>query len=382
MLTGEARGPVLPLQTTLRHAAFSPDGRALVTVSGEGGGDLRAAANSRGWIECWDWQKGESVFQPVQTAAEPRAIAFSPDGKHLVAACADGAILILDPRTGMVQNRLAHPNPRTWYLYPLHLVFHPRANWFVVGGLGNQTQIIDASSGRVLHTLRMTDWITTVDFSPDGRWLAAGSANKEVRFWNVQTGQQDLKPLVHPDWVFEANFSADGRYLLTAGRDGMARLWDWPNAALLQTLEHPDEVYNARFFPDGRHAFTLCRDGASRLWELQTGRLLSPAQSLATQILRGGQPQLTQDGQRLAVGALAVFDLGLVCQANPQGLSQDDLLHLGQILSGQTIGPGGRLMNLTSQDWLDSWKQFRRAHPDYPGLSLAPAEPAPPGARE
>ena len=33
-----------------------------------------------------------------------------------------------------------------------------------------------------------TDWVRSVHFSPDGKMIASGSADKTIRLWNIATG--------------------------------------------------------------------------------------------------------------------------------------------------------------------------------------------------
>jgi WD40 repeat protein/tetratricopeptide (TPR) repeat protein len=365
--TGGRRGCVQPLKAPLRHAVFSPDGRSVVTLSGEGPSLSGAPLRFPGWVECWAWDDGRALFPPIRTAAEPRAAGFSPDRKSLVVACTDGTILVLDPASGQVRHRLLHPQPTWWHLLPVGIAFHPDGKTFVVGGLGNKVPIIDLPGAGVVQVVDMGDNspVSAAGFSPDGRWVVTASVNGEVRFWDRRTGRAGLKPLRHSDWVFQTAFSPDGRILVTTCRDGMASLWDWQSGAKLQALEHPDEVYAAQFAPDGRRLFTFCRDGNARLWEWLTGRLLAPPLPLGLSTCPVAQVSFTRDGRRAVAGGLAVFDLEPICRPKAHELPPEELLQLAQILSGNTVGPGGRLVNLTTREWLEVRQQFRKAHPDY-----------------
>lgn len=74
---------------TVRQVAYSPDGRTLAT-----------STTDEKVIRLWDGTTGAELAQLAgHYDSEPNSIAFSPDGKELVSAGADGAVGIwqLDP---------------------------------------------------------------------------------------------------------------------------------------------------------------------------------------------------------------------------------------------------------------------------------------------
>jgi WD40 repeat protein len=65
-----------------------------------------------------------------------------------------------------------------------------------------------------------------VAFSPDGHRLATASADRTVRLWNADTGQQIGAPLIgHTGAVNAVAFSPDGQLVAAAGDDNTVRLW-------------------------------------------------------------------------------------------------------------------------------------------------------------
>ncbi len=71
-----------------------------------------------------------------------------------------------------------------------------------------------------------TDGILSVQFSPDGKMVASGSADKTVKLWDVASGKE-LKTLEgHSSYVTSLAFSSDGKYLLAGGSDSRIVAWN------------------------------------------------------------------------------------------------------------------------------------------------------------
>ena len=45
----------------------------------------------------------------------------------------------------------------------------------------------------------------------NGKRLAAGGADRAIRIWNVETGEQELLIEDHADWVMGVAWSPDGK---------------------------------------------------------------------------------------------------------------------------------------------------------------------------
>lgn len=107
-----------------------------------------------------------------------------------------------------------------------------------------------------------------LQFSPDGRTLAAGSWFR-LSVWDVASGEQRTIPTEHNGLLTSVTFSPDGRYLATLGRhtDSAIRILDTTNFSVVQRYQ-AHELCGAmiRFSPDGKMMASGSDDESVRLY--------------------------------------------------------------------------------------------------------------------
>ena len=64
-------------------------------------------------------------------------------------------------------------------------------------------------------------------------------------------------------------FSPDGRQVLTGGADRSVRLWDLDQGKEIERFgRHSDAITGLAFWQDGRHVLAGSRDAAVRVWQI------------------------------------------------------------------------------------------------------------------
>jgi WD40 repeat protein len=118
--------------------------------------------------------------------------------------------------------------------------------------------------------------ITSLDYSPDGRWLAVSGYHEVVI--HAADGSGIAKRLVGlAERIESAVFSPDGRRLAVTGgspgRMGEVQIWDVAKGALLQAITVGyDTVYGASWSPDGALVAFGNPDNSVRAVDATTGQ--------------------------------------------------------------------------------------------------------------
>jgi WD40 repeat protein len=73
--------------------------------------------------------------------------------------------------------------------------------------------------------------VTTLAFSPDGRWLASGSWDKTIKIWDVDAGREVQALAGHTHHIYSVAFDPRGRWLASGSEDGTIRMWRLRQAA-------------------------------------------------------------------------------------------------------------------------------------------------------
>ena len=83
------------------------------------------------------------------------------------------------------------------------------------------------------------DVVLAADISADGRLVALGGPGKTVKVFHARDGSPAYQLKKHTDWITAIEFTPDGKQLATADRAGGILLWDAPTGGIALALnEH------------------------------------------------------------------------------------------------------------------------------------------------
>ncbi|KAJ7592945.1 WD40-repeat-containing domain protein [Mycena floridula] len=277
--------------------AFSNDGRYLV-----------ASTTGDGLAIC-DLKRGVMSQGPYCGSGGVNAVAFSPDGRRVLAGFRDGVIRIWD--------RYSDISPG-----------YEGSSWTTA--LSPNGKVVASGSNDGVRT----GLFSTAALSPDGKVVASVS-NDGVRTWDTETGPEvecdndDLREddedgldssddeFQEADWPYlTLVFSSDGNRIVTSSVDTI-QVWDVKSRAFVprfagHKIRYKSWIHSVDLSPDGKWVILGYGNGSLRIWDAENGKVVA--------VLGGHQTyihsiELSRNGTRLVSGSrdmLRIWDFSQI----------------------------------------------------------------------
>jgi eukaryotic-like serine/threonine-protein kinase len=365
--TGRPVGPALEHKNTVFDAAFSPDGRALLTGSSDNTARL------------WAVPGGELLARPLDLHRTVHRVAFAPDGRSLATQDGERICLRALPQEGVPMLRAPLDRGRSFAaLSPDGALVIPTGMSFSPNRALRSTRAYRVSTGEPAGPpLRPGGLIVNAAFSPDGRSVATldargapASEGQEVRVWDWASGQRRWRAALpseprglsyRPDGRRLAVLCAGGELIVFGPGDGREVL-RWQSHEVERVAAHWVNNGKVRFSPDGGSLLIWGMGDDVRVWDADTGRLRYPP-------LRHRDKchdlQFSPDGRSMA---LASYDHSVRVRDLATGAVLGELPAHPDLVYSAGFSPDGRLLVTACRDrtvrvW--DWRAGRLACPSF-----------------
>ncbi len=333
---------------------FTPDGRRLVTSSGDhscGQWDLATGQEQRqlvlkhnDWVSSLDisadgaralttcddgyarlWRLADATqLASLKSPGKPfNSVGFSPDGSTAILTSSEDKLVSLwdlsvqsaivtptaSPQSPTVANTKTQATATTLLDFNQlggevwAAMFAPDGRHALTIG-GNDAQLWDIHARRPMVRYSPNGAVASAAISPDGKLIATGSWDHSAKIWDAATGHAIRKlDGGHTGYINSVEFSPDGRELLTASDDDTALIWNVETGKQtgIAFLGHTARVLSATYSPDGKRVLTASGDKTARIWDRATGTLLLPPLTGHERAVLCGK--YSADGERIITGS-------------------------------------------------------------------------------
>ena len=269
------RPKVLPVPTRL---SLQPDVRTKLTTA------ITALATSP-WVPLaavagqkqvllYNTQSLELVGVLPYPEGIPHVLKFSRNGSLLLAGGGRGAyqglVIVWDVKTGQRVFEVGNEIDTV-----LGADISADQSLIALGSTAKVIRVYSTKSGELLYQIpkKHTEWIYSLEFSPDGVLLATADRAGGLFVWEADTGREYLRLGGHGGAITGVSWRSDSNIVASCGRDGQIRLWEMENGRQVKNWgAHGGGVESVEFCRDG-NLVSCGRDKNTKLWKQDGGQI-------------------------------------------------------------------------------------------------------------
>lgn len=270
--------PVEPYKILSGHkhkvnsVVFSQDGRYLI---------------SAGWdntVRIWDMASFSAIKVLNGHTDNIWDCTISSDNRFIGSASLDNSFIIWDFESGKqlfrykvepdsIINKGIIPELDSKFPNSVYdIEFSPDNRLIAIGSADHLVRIFDLSGIELIKTLDLHNgWVLEVKFSEDGKFLISGGYQSEIIIW--ETGS--FAPLQ----ILKAEGSSNGSFLLAENNsrlltpgDSMINTWDLEKGEIINSKAAPHAIQGFQLILDGKYAVSSAEDHTVRIWRTESGR--------------------------------------------------------------------------------------------------------------
>jgi len=213
----------------LQYLGFTPDAKKIIYLG------------SNDQIMQWDFKESKEI---MKSDLKINSIDMDPKSSFIAVGKAKGGIVLIN-LTDNSQIPLYNSDTKADII---SVKYSDDGKVLAIGDINGVVKLLDAKTGEVRYKLSgHTARVNQIAFSHSGKKLATASFDHSVRIWSLD--QLNNQPIIlndHDDWVWSVEFSSDDKYLLAGCRDNIVRTW-LLDIDKMATMICEDEKLNRNF---------------------------------------------------------------------------------------------------------------------------------------
>jgi hypothetical protein len=257
--------PPMPEKLSRQPVIYTPRAGAVTALAASPWAPLAAVAGQK-QIALYNTDTAQLLTVLPFPEGVPHVLKFSRSGTLLLAGGGiggkSGSVAVYDVKTG---ERVASVGEELDVVLAADInEDHTR---IALGGPGRIVRIY-STEGELLHEIRKhTEWIYSVEFSPDGVLLATSDRNGSLFVWEAETAREYQNLAGHKGGVTDVSWRPDSNLLASASEDGSIKFWEMEGGKEIKNIAaHGGGVTSLEFAQDGKLVSTG-RDRLTKLWD-------------------------------------------------------------------------------------------------------------------
>ncbi|XP_077996822.1 telomerase protein component 1-like [Glandiceps talaboti] len=302
-------------KTAIRDCAFSPSGRHI------------ASASLDGDVKLWSARTGTQVGSISGHSLPINKLTFSPSGEQLITVSDDHKVKVWSGHLGRTTQCLGSGD-----FYSANCVaINPAGTEVVIGYQDEWTRLYDLRTGVEKwavkhHTMRVrcVTWCAADDF--DSAKIITGSEDSLIKIMDAETGRLLHTLIGYSKPVMSVKYNANTRLIAATSEDTLVYLWKMPTSCDLSLMMdfddkssttdvRPDKILvsgcsgsvsSCDFNPDGTKLVTVTRDAMMMLWDVGPSDLYGVNEITPSKTLRACHQDWINDCAWSDIGDLVV----------------------------------------------------------------------------
>lgn len=260
----------------LSSISIAPNAVSSLDISDDG--KMLAVASKKGAVMLYQIADGKAVPSGSISVGESyaRFVTFNPDGSEIWACMVNGPVIVYKTVDLSEINSIKAGKSGATYIS-----FDKTGTRVAIAGSDKTITVRDIATKETIVLNGHTDWVRSVEFSPDGNQLVSCSDDNTVRLWERPFQNAGTIIKVLPNWGTKAAFTPDGKWIVSSSKDGVLRFVDMAtkNEISEMQIKHSGYLSDFDISSDGHRIIACSSTPVVHIWDcgetMDTGISLS-----------------------------------------------------------------------------------------------------------
>lgn len=236
----------------INSICFSPDSQEIASASGDHS------------VKIWNVNSGRESSSPIKHNTWVTSVCFSPDGNRILSSSADGVIKYCTIERSGIENSEKVCLQFRKYTREIRLLSCSPDGRKIAAFSANDIVTIWSSEGKELRTLIGN--VASLCFSPDSQLIALGMVDGQVQIHNVNNQKKGIYFSKHSSMINSIYFSSDGKTLTSASIDGKVKISNLKGIDLAGLRGPSNWLKSIWLNPNGQNIASITTDNTLILW--------------------------------------------------------------------------------------------------------------------